>query len=353
LSATVLEGLLFDGRTAAATLVQVAVGDGRLRVTTPAGDPLHEASLDDLVVTEPLASAPRHVSLAGGAVVEVTDGAALTAALAAAGQRPGLVDRLQQRWLAAVASLVASVALLAGAYVYGLPAAVRAVTAVLPASAERRLGSGVLEVLDGRFLHPSALSESEQGDAERRIAEAARLGAPGVRYQVLFRSIDQKPGVNAFALPGGTIVILDEMVRRTAADDRLVAVVGHELGHVARHHSTQSLLKAAGIGAFASLLWGDFSGQAASIPVVFAMLDYSRAAEREADEDAVRFLHAAGRSAKPMFDALCLLADVERELGMKGVPRLLSSHPDIEERLARVRAVGQVCAEEHAGAAAP
>ncbi len=331
LSATVLEGLLFDGRTAAATLVQVAVGDGRLRVTTPAGDPLHEASLDDLVVTEPLASAPRHVSLAGGAVVEVTDGAALTAALAAAGQRPGLVDRLQQRWLAAVASLVASVALLAGAYVYGLPAAVRAVTAVLPASAERRLGSGVLEVLDGRFLHPSALSESEQGDAERRIAEAARLGAPGVRYQVLFRSIDQKPGVNAFALPGGTIVILDEMVRRTAADDRLVAVVGHELGHVARHHSTQSLLKAA----------------------VFAMLDYSRAAEREADEDAVRFLHAAGRSAKPMFDALCLLADVERELGMKGVPRLLSSHPDIEERLARVRAVGQVCAEEHAGAAAP
>ncbi len=312
LSATVLEGLLFDGRTAAATLVQVAVGDGRLRVTTPAGDPLHEASLDDLVVTEPLASAPRHVSLAGGAVVEVTDGAALTAALAAAGQRPGLVDRLQQRWLAAVASLVASVALLAGAYVYGLPAAVRAVTAVLPASAERRLGSGVLEVLDGRFLHPSALSESEQGDAERRIAEAARLGAPGVRYQVLFRSIDQKPGVNAFALPGGTIVI--------------------------------PLLKAAGIGAFASLLWGDFSGQAASIPVVFAMLDYSRAAEREADEDAVRFLHAAGRSAKPMFDALCLLADVERELGMKGVPRLLSSHPDIEERLARVRAVGQVCA---------
>jgi Zn-dependent protease with chaperone function len=340
-SDTVLEGLLFDGRTAAATPVRVTVTGGGLRVTTPAGEPLHEVRLDQLVITEPFASAPRQVTFAGGAVVEVTDGAALTAALAAAGLRASLVERLQQRWLAAAASLVASVALLVGGYLYGLPAAVRVVAAVLPASAERRLGEGVLEVLEGRLFRPTALSEAEQSDAERRIAEAARLGAPGLQYRLVFRSTEQKPGVNAFALPGGTVVILDELVRRTAGDDRLLAVVGHELGHVARHHSTQSLLRAAGVGAFTSLLWGDFSGQAASIPAVFAMLDYSRGAEREADEDAVRFLHATGRSAKPVFDALCLLASVEREAGTKGLPNIFSSHPTIEERLARVREMGQ------------
>ena len=307
---------------------------------------LHEVPLDRLVVTEPLASAPRQVSLEGGAVVEIGDGPGLTAALAGAGHRAGLIDRLQQRWIAAAASLIASAALLAAGYVYGLPAAVRAVTALLPASAERRLGAGVLEVLEGRLVQPSALSEAEQSDTERRIAEAARVAAPGLRYAILFRSTQQKPGVNAFALPGGTIVILDELVRRTEGDERLLAVVGHELGHVARHHSTQSLLKAAGVGAFATLLWGDFSGQAASIPAVFAMLDYSRDAEREADEDAVGFLHAIGRSKKPMFDALCLLADVEREAGTKGFPALLSSHPNMEERLARVREEGQACGAE-------
>ena len=191
----------------------------------------------------------------------------------------------------------------------------------------------------------SALSESEQSGAERRIGEAARLGAPGVQYRLLFRSTEQSPDVNAFALPGGTIVILDELVRRTAADDRLLAVVAHELGHVARHHSTQSLLKAAGVGAVTSLLWGDFSGQAANLPAVLAMLDYSRDAEREADEDAVRFLHATGRSAKPMFDALCLLAEVGREAGTTGLPNILSTHPDIEERIARVRETGRACGE--------
>jgi predicted Zn-dependent protease len=336
-SDAVLDGLLFDGRTGAATAVRVIVAEGVLRVATSAGETLHEAPLDRLALSDPFASAPRQVLFAGGAVLEVADGAALTAALAAAGERSGLVDRLQQRWLAATAALAASVALLAGGYVYGLPMASRAVAAILPSGAERRLGDGVLELLDGGLLRPSALTEEERSGVERRVAEAARLGAPGVGYRLVFRSMEQQPDVNAFALPGGTVVLLDGLVRRTDGDDRLLAVVAHELGHAARRHSSQALLKAVGIGAFATLLWGDFSGQVAGVPAVLAMLDYSREAEREADGDAVRFLHATGRSARPMVEALCLLASVERETGMDGVPDVLSSHPDMAERLARVR----------------
>jgi Zn-dependent protease with chaperone function len=352
-SDAVLEGLLFDGRTAAATPVRVTVAGGELHVTTPAGEPLHVAALDALAVTDAFASAPRQITLPGGAVVEVADGAALTAALAAAGRRTGVVDRLQQRWGAAAASLVASVALLGAGYVYGLPLAVGAVAEALPASAERRLGDGVLEILEGRLLRPSTLPEEEQREVERRIAEAARRGAPGLEHRVMFRSTGLTPGVNAFALPGGTVVLLDELVRRTAGDDRLLAVVGHELGHAARRHSTRSLLKAAGVGAFTSLLWGDFSGQAASVPAVLAMLDYSRDAEREADEDAVRFLQAAGRSAEPMIQALCLLAAVEREAGTSAVPNVFSSHPHVDERLARVRELGALRGPAGAPCGAP
>jgi predicted Zn-dependent protease len=226
----------------------------------------------------------------------------------------------------------------------------------MPARAEERLGEGVLEFLDGGFLRPTALSEPERAEVERVIAEAARRGAPGVRYRLLFRSMEQKPDVNAFALPGGTVVLLDGLVRRTGASDRLVAVVGHELGHVARRHSTRSFLRAAGVGVVTSMLWGDISGQAATLPAVMAMLDYSRDAEREADDDAVRFLRAAGLSPRAMHDAFCLLAAVERKSALSGIPRILSSHPGLDERLARVRALGapgevpQACEETDAAA---
>ncbi|ABS26861.1 M48 family metallopeptidase [Anaeromyxobacter sp. Fw109-5] len=342
MSEPVLEGLLFDGRSAASTPVRLSIAGGVLTVRTPDGVLLLEHGLSRLTVSEAFATAPRQLGLPGGAVVEVADGSALTAALAAAGRRPGLVARLEARWPAALAAVVAGVGVLVSAYVYGLPAAARWVAGRLPPSAERRLGDGVLEVLDRNLLRPTTLSEEEQRAAQARVDDAARFGAPAVSYRLLFRAAGFGPSTNAFALPGGTVVLLDGLVRGTASDDRLVAVVGHELGHVARRHSMQAFLKSAGVGAAASLLWGDFSGQAAAIPAALAMFDYSRDAEREADEDGVRFLRAAGRSALPMVDALCLLQSVELEAGMGELPGLLSTHPKLAERIAHVRDLGGV-----------
>lgn len=340
MTGAVLEGLLFDGRSAAATPVRIAIGGGTLTVYTPDGRALQVGPLGRLRVSEAFASAPRQIELPDGAVVEVPDGAALTAMLAAAGRRPGLVDRLEARWRAAIGALAVCVGVLVLAYLYGLPAAARWVARTLPPSAEERLGAGVLEFLDGRFLRPTALSEEERRAAEKRVGEAVRLAAPGVKYRLLFRSARFGPSTNAFALPGGTVVLLDGIVRDTAGDDRLVAIVGHELGHQARRHSMQAFLESAGVGAVASLLWGDFSGQAAAIPAALVMFDYSRDAEREADEDAVRFLRAAGRSVQPMVDALCMLQSVEHERDLGRLPKILSTHPKIAERIANVRELG-------------
>jgi Zn-dependent protease with chaperone function len=338
----VLEGVLFDGRSAAATPVRVAIAGGVLTVTTPGGVVVLEDDLARVTVSEAFATAPRQIGLPGGGVIEVANGAALTAALATAGRRSGPVEWLEARWRAALGAVVVCFGVLLAAYVYGLPAAARWVARMLPASAEQRFGDGVLEILDGHMLRPTTLSEEEQRAARARVNDAARRGAPGVRYRLLFRSARFGPSMNAFALPGGTVVLLEGLVRGTASDDRLVAIVGHELGHVARRHSIQAFLKSAGVGAAASLLWGDFSGQAAAIPAALAMFDYSRDAEREADEDAVRFLRGAGRSALPMLDALCLLRGVERDAGTRGMPKILSTHPKLAERIEHLREFGGV-----------
>jgi len=339
-SGAVLDGLLFDGRSAVATPVRITIADSALAISTPEGRVLATQPLARLRLSEPFPSAPRQIELPGGAVVEVPDGAALTAALGAAGRRPGLVDRLEARWREALGALVLCVGIVGVGYLYGLPAAARWIARTLPPSAEERLGAGVLEFLDGRFLRPTALSEEERRAVEERVDAATRRAAPGLKYRLLFRAAGFGPSMNAFAIPGGTVVLLDGIVRGTAGDDRLLAIVGHELGHQARHHSMQAYLESAGVGALASLLWGDFSGQAAAIPAALAMFDYSRAAEREADEDAVRFLRTSGRTAQPMVDALCLLASAERDLALGGLPIFLSTHPEIGERIAHVRELG-------------
>jgi predicted Zn-dependent protease len=143
--------------------------------------------------------------------------------------------------------------------------------------------------------------------------------------------------MNAFALPGGTVVVLDGLVRRTGGDDRLTAVVGHELAHLSRHHSAEALVRGAGLTGLAGLLWGDFSSAAANLPAALAVLGYSRDAEREADDDAVRFLRAAGRPPGALVELLCLFSEEGRSDGLIQLPDLFSSHPSLEERLAHAR----------------
>jgi predicted Zn-dependent protease len=91
----------------------------------------------------------------------------------------------------------------------------------------------------------------------------------------------------------------------------------------------------------ASLLWGNFSGVAASVPVVLGMLRYSRSAEREADEFAITLLRTQGASVRPLVEFFERISARKSRLAVETIPDFLSTHPAThpatEERLARLR----------------
>ena len=331
----------FDGRSAQGRPVVLHVGRSGVRVIAADDDRplLWQGALHDVRWSEAFLHAPRQAVLPDGSTLEINDRGQLDAALAAGGLGPSRVVQLQRRWPAALASLLAVVALSVASYVYGLPAAAKWIAFNITDGFEQRFGQMVLDQMDsGDFLSPSTLSPERQAQLAARFAPMAARAAPDVRYQLVFRNADGPAAVNAFALPGGIIVLLDGLAggdgRLTLTDEQLMAVLGHELGHVKHRHVMRRLVQTAGTAVGAAVLWGDFAGLAANATVLLGALQYTRDFEREADDFAVAFLRANGLTPSPLLD---LFRQIESLSGGDRAPAFLSTHPALRERQQRLQ----------------
>lgn len=337
MSAPAFPAFRFDGRHAEARPVQLVLDARCVVVATAEGTELERERLDRLAVSEPFDHAPRLISLPNGVTLEVFDeDRGFTRALRYAGLDVPLTVRLQRWWPGVIAAVVVLVGLLIAGYVRGLPAAARSVAFALPPHLERRMGQQFLTVLDKHHFKPSRLDPARRERISGRFADAAARMASSVSYRLEFRAAGEDE-INAVALPGGTIILLDGLVKFAGDDEAVLGVLAHELGHVAHKHSAQQILLSVGVGAVAGLLWGDFSGVAASVPVALGVLRYSREFEREADDFALVFLRAPGLSVQPLYQFFTQLRALESRRGIAEIPAFMSTHPSSEERLERLR----------------
>jgi Zn-dependent protease with chaperone function len=322
----------FDGRSGAGDVVVLHVDGPTLVITSRAS--LDRIPLEDVGVSEAFEAAPRMLALPGGHTLEVPDPLrTLPAALEAAGKRPSWVVRMQRAWPVVILALLLTVAGGVWTYVEGLPIAARAVAHALPPAFDRRIGENLLELLDQNVLEASTLDAGRRAQITERFGKAAAVAAPGVDVRLEFRAGQ----VNAFALPGGIIVLFDELVELADADDRVLGVLGHELGHIVHRHSTRQLMQALGLAAIAGVVWGDFSSLVSNVPLVLGLMRYGRGFEEEADEFAIALLRANGLSPRPLLDFFESLEGSDKGRGRDPIPDFLSTHPDVGSRVERLR----------------
>lgn len=327
----------FDGRTAAAHPAHAVLIGNMLSVRSDDGAVARGARLDRLRLSEPTRRGPRFVYFDDGGTLEVGDAGAFNAALASLGLGPKGVARLQQSAAIATAALVLLLATFVFGYLKGIPVAARWVAFALPPGVEARLGAQFRNTLEAQMLRPSSLPEARQDELLALMRAATARGAPDVTWSLLTRGMRGGKAVNAFTLPGGTIILLDGLVDAAENDDQILGVLGHELGHAANKHGLRNVLQALSIGAMASAVWGDFAGVVSNLPVVLGALSYSRQFELEADDYAVRFLRANGKDAQPLIDFFEMIE--EHEGAAHGTSNFLSSHPDMRERVERLKAL--------------
>ena len=143
--------------------------------------------------------------------------------------------------------------------------------------------------------------------------------------------------VNAFALPGGRIVVYEKLISKLNSYPELAALLAHEFTHVENRHTIKTLFRQLGSKVFLSLIIGDATavgGVVINNADDLKSLSYSRALEKEADENGARLL--ADR--KIDCDGFVRLFQVLKKETNEAEPsEWISSHPNLDNRIENIK----------------
>lgn len=143
--------------------------------------------------------------------------------------------------------------------------------------------------------------------------------------------------VNAFAIPGGRIVVYDKLLSGIGSYPELAALLAHEYVHVQNRHTLRSLFRQFSSRLFLSLFLGNLENVGA---VLIANTDqlkdlsYSRSLETEADEEGADLLAKRGIDCKGFVRLFELL---QKETGGEEVPEFINSHPNLDKRIRNIQ----------------
>ncbi|MBY6187892.1 M48 family metallopeptidase [Marinobacter hydrocarbonoclasticus] len=247
------------------------------------------------------------------------------------------VDRLERNRNAAIVGLVLLVVSMFGLYQYGIPAMARHTADALPAELLDEMATEALQSLP---LQRSELPLPEQQRIHDAFARLLKVnGLPAEHYRLHLRSAP-KIGPNAFALPSGDIVLLDQLVALTDKEDQWLGVLAHEVVHVEARHGLRGVLQSAYGALLLTLITGDASAATSTVMDFSRVVlenGYSRDLEREADELGAELMLRGGWDPAELATLFERLA--EQDSG--DLPGWLRSHPANDERIRALRQAGQ------------
>lgn len=252
--------------------------------------------------------------------------------------RPGLLARMEE-WHPRL--ILFSLFCLLSAFViwrWGLGLLVAIGLAVTPETAVRGIDSANIEIIDRTLAEDTGLSQQAQQKVQAIFDDLRKAAppAPWGEYHLLFRDMPEV-GLNAFALPGGSIIITDQLVERFEDPDIIAAVLGHEIAHVSERHALAQLYRAGSTYLLITLVAGDPGPLLQDLlreGNVLLSLSYSRQHETEADRLGVRIANKAGYDGAALAGFFELLAAESEGTG----PGWLSTHPAAGDRIMQIRA---------------
>ncbi len=211
---------------------------------------------------------------------------------------------------------------------------------VVPKSWESALGDVSLTIMR------SSLSIIDDDDLKKQLDELIDpvikvAEESGYTFKV---HISRAQELNAFALPGGVMVVNAGTILKAGRLEELLGVMAHEVSHVTKRHATRQLISMYGIYFFADLVFGGMAGTLTGLSqgaVFLLQQGFSRENEEEADLQGLRYLEQAQIDPSGMVEFFERVKQEEQGApflsSMENGVAILSTHPAIDSRIAYLR----------------
>ncbi len=201
---------------------------------------------------------------------------------------------------------------------------------LMPEPWENTLGNQVMESMVGN--DKICVARAGKDAIDRLTQKIQSKMQRKISYDI--RVIDNSYVTNAFAAPGGHIIIYRSIIEEAGSPEEVAGVLAHEMAHVEQYHTTKALIRNMGLGFTLSMIFGDV-GTLESVAQLLSQMSYSREDESAADMRAKEILNAINIDPRGLQDFLIRMSEQEIDLDFKGSEYLkyLSSHPDTKERI--------------------
>ncbi len=320
-------GWLYDGLSAARRPAALEVRNGWLGVTPDGGEtdwwPIAG------VTPERVGSGWRIEGPASGGIAPyvLIDDASFP------GARSAEIPGGSWQWVAG--AVFGGIVLIVFMWRIGLPWLAGELASTVPVEWEARLGSQIAGTLAPKQIRCDDPAAREALDKLSGALQGSLEKGREYKYDIILANA---PVVNAFAAPGGSIVLYRGLVERMATPDEFAAVLAHEIQHVALRHSTRAIFRNFALQSALSLMLGDPSGLLAQVTGQLSVMKYMREDEEEADREGMLLMARAGFDPRGMTD---MLESLSHTPGMDSAepPAWLSSHPSPKARIAAIERI--------------
>lgn len=212
------------------------------------------------------------------------------------------------------------------AYIWLVPFFADRLAKRVPVSYEESLGNEIYGALKAGFT----IDESKTAYANEFFKELKIESDYNIRLTVVREDI-----TNAFAMPGGNIVVYDKIISGMNNYEDFAALLSHEFTHIDKKHTTRSLFRQLASTIFLSIILGDM-GTIANTLISNADklkgLNYSRRLEKEADLNGLKILSERKIDCNGFIRLFGLLKTELDKTGME-MSEWISSHPDLQKRI--------------------